>query len=68
MINGGLLALLTIHGLTVVFFFGGDHRLGGTVTGTIINKRGATLNLNEQAHDHVVHDVNGTISWHIQFK
>ena len=26
--------------LTVVFFFGGDHRLGGTVTGTNINKRG----------------------------
>ena len=41
------------RGLTVVFFFGGDHRLGGTVTGTIINK-GATLNLNAQAHVYVV--------------
>ena len=43
--------------LTVVFFFGGDHRLGGTVTGTNINKRGQQLKYNAQAHDVVVHDV-----------
>ena len=31
--------------IAVVFSFGGDHRLGGTVTGTIINKRGGNIEL-----------------------
>ena len=53
--------------LTVVFFFGGDHRLGKAVTGTIINKGGATSKVNAQAHDKVVHDVYGTGLLTIQF-
>src|ERR1041384_2550615 len=66
MINGGVACLADdTRVLTVVFFFGGDHRLGSTVTGTIINKRGATLNLNAQSHDNVVHDVNGAGLWYI---
>ena len=41
--------------LLVVFFFEGDHRLGGTVTGTYINKgEGAILKVNAQAHAYVV--------------
>ena len=45
------------RGLTVVFFFGGDHRLGGTVTGTNNQQRGQQIKYNAQAHDVVVHDV-----------
>ena len=44
MINGGVACLADdARVLTVVFFFGGDHRLGGTVTGSIINKRGGNI-------------------------
>src|ERR1043165_9464784 len=58
MINGGVACLADdTRVLTVVFFFGGDHRLGGTVTGTNINKRGQQIKYNAQAHDVVVHDV-----------
>src|ERR1041385_9286652 len=45
--------------LTMVFFFGGDHGLGGTVTGTNINKGGQHCN---RMHKHMFklsHDVNG---------
>ena len=45
------------RGLTVVFFFGGDHRLGGTVTGTNIKQRGQQIKYNAQAHDVEFHDV-----------
>ena len=31
-------------------------------------QEGATLNLNAQSHDNVVHDVNATDLWHIWFK
>src|SRR3954471_20110489 len=62
----GLLALLTIHGSSQWSSSSRvTHRLGDTVTGTIINKRGATLNLNAQSHDKVVHDVNGAGLWYI---
>ena len=61
MINGGVACLADdTRVLTVVFFFGGDHRLGGTVTGTNINKRG-NMKVNAQAHDYVDHDVNGIV-------
>ena len=61
MINGGLLALLTIHGFNGGLLLRGDHRLGGTVTGTNINKRGQQIKYNAQAHDVVAHDVNGSV-------
>ena len=44
--------------LTVVFFFGGDQRLGKAGTGNNHQQRGATLEVNAQAHDIVVHYVN----------
>jgi len=47
--------------LTVVFFFGGDHCLGTSAIGTIINKGGPTFNLNAQSHYNVVHDVSGIV-------
>ena len=58
MINGGDACLADdTRVLTVVFFFRGDYRLGGTVTGTKINKGGQQIKYNAQAHDVVVHDV-----------
>ena len=45
------------RGLTVVFFFGGDHRLGGTVTGTNINKRGQHCNRMHKNMIKLSHDV-----------
>ena len=52
-------------GLPVFFFFGGDHRLGSTVTGSNHQQMGATAEVNAQAHDIVVHDVNATSLWKI---
>ena len=58
MINGGVACLADdTRGLPNFFSFRGDHRLGGTVTGTNINKRGQQIKYNAQAHDVVVHDV-----------
>ena len=61
MINGGVACLADdTRGLTVVFFFGGDHRLRGTVTGTNNQQRGGNLKWNAHAHDKWFHEVNGT--------
>jgi beta-xylosidase len=53
------LPCLTLHGFNGGLLLRGDHRLGGTVTGTNINKRGQHCN---RMHKHMIklsHDVIG---------
>ena len=47
------------------FFIEGDHRLGKSGTESNHQQEGATLKVNAQAYDIVVHDVNATVLWQI---
>src|ERR1043165_7396237 len=68
MINGGLLALLTIHGVYRTSSPSGVITVSEALLPAQTSIKGPTKNLNAQAHDVVVHDVIVSVLWQNQFK